>query len=115
LKSRVTDWHLWRSIAFRAVPAVVLVFGMSTYLVEDHVPGACDENVSPGSDLADGCSFLDDGGYTLIRLLPAAVVIAFAVLAVRMRRVGFVYVGLVLALVVQVFFLAATPNEYPFV
>lgn len=70
-------------------------------------------NVVPGTDLYDGCSFLDSGGDTVIRLLPSAVVVLSALLAARLRRPGLTHVGFLLAILVLLLALALEPSEYP--
>lgn len=103
----------WGSILLRGLPQLAAVALASQYLVEDFLPGSCDENVIPGTELADGCYFLQDGGYTMVRLLPAAIVVGFILLAARRRRVGLVHAGFALALLLLVLALALTPEEYP--
>jgi hypothetical protein len=86
----------WRSVLIRAVPLVALIALLSTQTAEGTVPGHCDENVEAGTELYDGCKFLDDVGYHLIRVVPSLLAMSFAVLAARLRRVRVVYVGFAL-------------------
>lgn len=107
-----------RSGALAALLAIELIaiILLSQLVVESSLPSACDEPASSySSSRISGCEFLEDGGYHAVRVLPSLIVLGFAWLAYRRRRILPLFVGFVAAFVFLVGALSVSPSAYPWV
>lgn len=110
----VSDRSPWLAVALFAAVYLAILVPLAHWWAVENMPGACDENVEPGTELEAGCNFLEDGGYTAVWVVPGALVLGFAAVACWRRRVAFVHLGLLAGIA---FLLLATvpPGDYPFV
>jgi hypothetical protein len=108
------DRGLWLAIGLRGLPETAVIALVSQYLAGESIPAWCDDDPVPLTGrLAEGCDFLQSGGYTAIRIVPAMLVLGFGLLAARRRRVGLVHIGFALALALVVMLIALPPYHYP--
>jgi len=105
----------WAPVVIRAIPGLLVVAGLSQEFAGESVPGYCNENIPPSTRAAEGCDFLEAGGYTALRIVPSLIVIAFALAAHRAHRMGLIYLGFLAAGLLLVLSLAIGPSEYPWV
>lgn len=95
---------------------VAAVFSLSQLAVESVIPNACDQPYGQyPADRQAGCDFLDDGGYQLIRFVPALLLARIALVAYK-RRLPWVFVGGLLVVIAALAFLIfASPERYPWI
>lgn len=101
------------AVLARALPALIAVLAASQWAAGESMGGWCDEIVDPGSPTDHGCNFLDDGGYTAVRIVPSALVVISALLAARWGRPGLVYVGFIVGALIVVLGITVPPADYP--
>jgi len=102
-------------LVVQGVVAVAIVIYLGRYVAAEWAGAFCDETGAQrfGSKYADGCDFLADGGFELIKIVPAVVMGAFAAAGFLTGRRRLIRVGFAAAFVLLLLAAVVAPNEYP--
>ena len=96
-------------IAVTGLIELAVIVAASQYVATEVVPGYCDDNPA-----LSGCPFLAGGGYTAIRLVPSAMVAFSLLMALHLRRLRLLHLGVALAALILFLAVGVEPSEYPF-
>jgi len=102
-------------LGVQGVVAVAIMTLLGEYVAEEWASSSCDESAGSvsGSKYTDGCSFLADGGFELIKIVPAAVMGAFAAAGFLTGRRRLIWVGFAVAFALLLLAALVEPGDYP--